>query len=925
MRRHLMALSQTTLKKITRIQKLVQNRNINDLIQPWVSDIYMEDISLELHISYSSMPEKIDPVYSKVMSLIYNVPEMDKKTLLFLKQRDNNKKLIDVLSQKQLYQKDLKRSEVLAIKSLSEIIGIERRLLTREDVHGFMASTTKTIMCSVYAASEGINDITTVLEKHPLELFENEEVRKAYRSLRGIAGGSAMNKSADEFLADWEETIQDVVVKRRLTADERREEMRIAMQIRAMWKKRKAELNDKSDIVWPSPTPAISPDAEIRDYENGQMDKLRIENAILRSGIAHLEGQTTTLQKNLGSARQNMRQAKRNLLAEQIRITSEKNAWEKELANEKQKTTNERLRANRAEDEAAALAEQISDLERSLHIHKKSNHSKTKDAQIKIKELEKQLAETKSALRGQKLTYLQLNKTIAELRAQVSDLTHSLKERKKELKKYHSVQKKPEVKKMQLITPEEHKQSYEEEVANRHLKNEAEKAKRASEERAAETFVLPPELKLYYQRYHVTVAKVGGYLESVNEKYNRYLFFKYWYKPLNEIADEQIPGATPENRLNWITKQVDRLADAGSMKNVDTSPAEAEKHKNKAVGDIIMHYHGKIKENNWKKVLLPLAIIAAIGTIGYGIAKAFDKDDKQEKATNKPIPVAVINETEKTNSKPVENVSATQKASTTQIINNITFNFYGLSGTNPANLTPTTATEKVEEQAVTLYQLPKRNAKFIFSDDLSFNVVGNARLTNRRAAILVRNTIAKTMLKLLQNGMSVDRAAHDTVISNTLSIRGPRITLYDITGSVITQFSVDNATRFTHFTNGITANLAENLQGLSTEQAALFLDTFGGTLSYPQKQLEQALASASPEKVASIKTKWMTGIQSAIKDDPNANNAQTALSVLKTIREDNPSAIYLPLMYQKTQQNGVKVKISTQKKTLPAPQIIHER
>lgn len=955
-----MVISQTILKKAARIQRLVQNGCVDENIHIWLSDVYMNDLQNEIIVSHPLSAEGIERIILKTLSLIYGVPETDERTLWFLKERDAEKNLMDVLTRPRLLKKELTKAERLALASFSEISGIKYDLLTKDDLRGFMTNTTQNIMRSVYMTSEGINDLSFVIDKHPLEIFENESVRKVYRSLRGIVGGAAMNKSADEFLADWDETIESVVIKRRLTADERREQLKINAQIQAMWKKRKAELNDKSDIVWPEKTPAVSSDAEIEIFEADQLNRLRIENAILRSGVARMDGRMTILGQELRAVYRRMRRAERNLIDEQNRSADAKMAWEQALTTEKQKTADERLRADRAEDEAAVLAEQIAELERSLHVHQKNSRGTKKETTLKIKELKKQVEETKNALRDQKVGSLHLRKKIAELQGQVYDLTVSLKRQKMRLKMQENNQSKNKLettwtpmaepvkdnpKTVKIPATEPVAQSYAEEVEARRLKNEAEKAKRAAEERMAENFVLSAELKPYYYRYHRTVAKVGGYLESVNEKYNQYLFVKYWNKSLNEIADEQIPDVSPEERINWITEQVDHLADTGAGRDRDVSPAEAQQHASESVGNVILHYHGKMKQNQFKRMLIPLFVLASLATVGYLTAKAFGKDNKEASipapivATNAVEAVVVdkpasettkaVQVSEKTteNKQVVPNTKAVGGGLVNVTFNNATLNFYsGVASQQENHHVP-----EETERCLTLQPLPANNARYVFSDDLSFRVVGNARLPSRKAALLVRNTAAKSMIMLLRDGLSIEQAAREITASNVQSIRGPRITLHDMRGATIAQFSVNDAAKFLYFANGVTQNLADNLKGVPPAMAVKWLEAFGGTLSYTTPQLEQMLSAAPQEQVVAVATEWKEGVQAELKANPKQSETTAALKALKDVRENNPSALYLPSLYALAQTEGMNVPVhapetvATQHKPLPVQQNTHER
>ena len=1026
-----MVISQTILKKAARIQRLVQNGCVDENIHIWLSDVYMNDLQNEIIVSHPLSAEGIERIILKTLSLIYGVPETDERTLWFLKERDAEKNLMDVLTRPRLLKKELTKAERLALASFSEISGIKYDLLTKDDLRGFMTNTTQNIMRSVYMTSEGIEDPFLIKDKHPWEIFENESVRKAYRSLRGIVGGAAMNKSADEFLADWDETIESVVIKRRLTADERREQLKINAQIQAMWKKRKAELNDKSDIVWPEKAPAVSSDAEIEMFEADQLNRLRIENAILRSGLARMDGRMTILGQELRAVYRRMRRAERNLIDEQNRsadakmaweqaLTAEKQktaderlradraedeaavlaeqiaelerslhvhqknsqgtkkettlkikelkkqladakmAWEQALTAEKQKTADERLRADRAEDEAAVLAEQIAELERSLHVHQKNNQSTKKETTLKIKELKKQVEETKTALREQKVGSLQLRKKIAELQGQVYDLTVSLKRQKMRLKMQENNQSKNKLettwtpmaepvkdnpKTVKIPATEPVAQSYAEEVEARRLKNEAEKAKRAAEERMAENFVLSAELKPYYYRYHRTVAKVGGYLESVNEKYNQYLFVKYWNKSLNEIADEQIPDVSPEERINWITEQVDHLADTGAGQDRDVSPAEAQQHVSESVGNVILHYHGKMKQNQFKRMLIPLFVLASLATVGYLTGKAFAKDNKEAPvatpivATNAVETVVVdkpasettkaVQVSEKTteNKQVVPNTKVVGGGLVNVTFNNATLNFYSGVASQQENH----HVQEKTERCLTLQPLPANNARYVFSDDLSFRVVGNARLPSRKAALLVRNTAAKSMIMLLRDGLSIEQAAREITASNVQSIRGPRITLHDMRGATIAQFSVNDAAKFLYFTNGVTQNLADNLKGVPPAMAVKWLEAFGGTLSYTTQQLEQMLSAAPQEQVVTVVAEWKKGIQAELTANPKQSETTATLKALKDVRENNPSALYLPSLYALAQTEGMNVPVhapetvATQHKPLPVQQNTHER
>ena len=955
-----MVISQTILKKAARIQRLVQNGCVDENIHIWLSDVYMNDLQNEIIVSHPLSAEGIERIILKTLSLIYGVPETDERTLWFLKERDAEKNLMDVLTRPRLLKKELTKAERLALASFSEISGIKYDLLTKDDLRGFMTNTTQNIMRSVYMTSEGIEDPFLIKDKHPWEIFENESVRKAYRSLRGIVGGAAMNKSADEFLADWDETIESVVIKRRLTADERREQLKINAQIQAMWKKRKAELNDKSDIVWPEKAPAVSSDAEIEMFEADQLNRLRIENAILRSGLARMDGRMTILGQELRAVYRRMRRAERNLIDEQNRSADAKMAWEQALTAEKQKTADERLRADRAEDEAAVLAEQIAELERSLHVHQKNNQSTKKETTLKIKELKKQVEETKTALREQKVGSLQLRKKIAELQGQVYDLTVSLKRQKMRLKMQENNQSKNKLettwtpmaepvkdnpKTVKIPATEPVAQSYAEEVEARRLKNEAEKAKRAAEERMAENFVLSAELKPYYYRYHRTVAKVGGYLESVNEKYNQYLFVKYWNKSLNEIADEQIPDVSPEERINWITEQVDHLADTGAGQDRDVSPAEAQQHVSESVGNVILHYHGKMKQNQFKRMLIPLFVLASLATVGYLTGKAFAKDNKEAPvatpivATNAVETVVVdkpasettkaVQVSEKTteNKQVVPNTKVVGGGLVNVTFNNATLNFYSGVASQQENH----HVQEKTERCLTLQPLPANNARYVFSDDLSFRVVGNARLPSRKAALLVRNTAAKSMIMLLRDGLSIEQAAREITASNVQSIRGPRITLHDMRGATIAQFSVNDAAKFLYFTNGVTQNLADNLKGVPPAMAVKWLEAFGGTLSYTTQQLEQMLSAAPQEQVVTVVAEWKKGIQAELTANPKQSETTATLKALKDVRENNPSALYLPSLYALAQTEGMNVPVhapetvATQHKPLPVQQNTHER
>ncbi len=956
-----MIISRTKLKKAARIQRLIQNGGICDNIQGWLSVVRIKDVPAEIMACYplTSEEEKVD-VFAEALSEIYNVPKTDEKTLLFLKERDADKSLEAVLTRSPLVQKELTKAERLSLKSFSKISGIEQNLITKEDVREFMASTTQNIMRSVYIASEGIEDPFLIKDKHPLEIFENESVRKAYRSLRGIVGGAAMNKSADEFLADWDETIESVVIKRRLTADERREQLKINAQIQAMWKNRKAELNDKSDIVWPEKAPAVSSDAEIEMFEADQLNRLRIENAILRSGLARMDGRMTILSQELRAVYRRMRRAERNLIDEQNRSAEEKMAWEQALTAEKQKTADERLRADRAEDEAAVLAEQIAELERSLHVYQKNNQGTKKETTLKIKGLEKQLAEAKTALRDQKVGSLQLRKKIAELQGQVYDLTVSLKRQKKVFKMQLNNQSKNKLettwtpmaepvkdnpKTVKIPATEPVAQSYAEEVEARRLKNEAEKAKRAAEERMAENFVLSAELKPYYYRYHRTVAKVGGYLESINEKYNQYLFVKYWNKSLNEIADEQIPDVSPEERINWITEQVDHLADTGAGRDRDVSPAEAQQHVSESVGNVILHYHGKMKQNQFKRMLIPLFVLASLATVGYLAGKAFAKDNKEapvatpivatnavetvvvDKPDTKTVKTVHVSEKTKENKEVVPNLKAVGGGLINMTFNNVTLNFFSGGPSQQENH----RVQEETERCLTLEPLPANNARYVFSDDLSFRVVGNARLSSRKAALLVRNTVAQNMIMLLRDGLSIEQAVREITDSNVQSIRGPRITLHDMRCATIAQFSVNDTAEFLYFADGVTKNLGDNLNGVPTAMAVKLLDAFGATLSYPTPQLEKIHSAAPQEQVKAVARELEKEVQAELEADPNQDETTAALRAIKTVRVNNPSALFLPLLYEKAHKEGVIMvdnvpkAVSTQCKPLPEQQNTHER
>ena len=981
-----MTVSQALLKKAERIQRLVQNGSVDEDPQAWMAGVHVAELAESIIPMYYPIADAATraQVMRQAAALMYGVAETEQETLAVLLDRDAAQTVGDVMMRRPLVQKEMTRAEKLSFQALSEISGLDRRLLTNTDLQHFMATKTGDIMCRVYATAEGVSteELLDVV-KHPLALFESEAVRKAYRAVRGIVGGTAMNKSADEFLADWDETIQDVVVKRRLTADERREEMRIAMQMRNMWEKRKAELNDKSDIVWPEAVQKVSPDAEIREFENGQFDKLRVENAILRARAAAVDGQVTTLQGNLGTARQSMRQAKRD------------------LAEERQISAKEKQLASRLEEEVAALEEQIADLERSLHARKKSANIKHKQEMAakarEIEALEKKLAEARAVLTHEKRRALQLKKETAILQGKVADLDRSLQIQKKNARTYRRNQAKTATQATTVLekqlaeaqaalaaktienekladdldttrkilartaalvdlgmvrakapaaldgqaTETEAPKTYAETVAAQRRQAEAEREKQAAEEQAALSFVMPSELIPFYNRYHQVVALVGGYQESVYEKYNQYKFTTYWYKPLTQVADEQIPNATKEERINWITNQVDRLADAGAERDLETSPAAAEMLKDKTIGAIIIHYHGEMKKNGLRKLLLPLFLIAGlVGATGYGISKMV-AGKEQEPVAGTPVPTAVTNTVAQVAAPVAEtDVPAVEKAEKVKTdtpvegkkpseagsLINMTFNFYGAPAVTNTAMGQTPVAEKKDtvekkqkpaDRALAIRALPNSGAKLIFSDDLAFGIIGNAQLKPRVAARLVRNTAAQGMAMLLRDGLSVEQAGREFIARQNEMVRGPRITLHNMRGSVVAQFSVNNARDFLQFANGVVSNLTENLRGLPADQAALFLDAFGGTLSYPQQQLEQMRAAAPREQITALATVLATQTREGLKTDSALSDTEAALNAVKAIRADYPSATYLPLVYTDMVRSQPQ-KVATQ--VMPVPQ-----
>ncbi len=414
---------------------------------------------------------------------------------------------------------------------------------------------------------------------------------------------------------------------------------------------------------------------------------------------------------------------------------------------------------------------------------------------------------------------------------------------------------------------------------------------------------------LYQQNTAIQAAAMLGYMKKTIEENQE------------TIAKQEKELAAKENDINQLRRSIQDEQEA-HMKTEQKAQENFNQERTKSQAEISTLQQ---KLRNIKNVVIYLCLLGTLGSLLYTIypSKKAEKTQSiptttQQQKTPTPavLPDALQASPAVTNAVPAAQpmkrtitikIKKRVIVQPTKVITNFVDKATVTQPTPSTNTVAqtTSVTNTFNPTALTLGQ-----AKYFLSDADAFKVVSN-NMTTRQAAVKTRNHVAYCIKESLQKGKPLADAVREIIHFQRLGIKGPNIYLMNADYTEVTeQFTVQNHQKIKNFMIQATLNTAENLKNIPPELRVAVLDAFGGQLSYPTKQME-SVALYQKETAALIQAEIMNRAKMIQQQYPTATDTETAFAAVKELRLDNPDAIYIPLVYQKTTKSTPE-KVATQ-------------